>query len=144
MQSGVYHKRLMSELRQIQSSTLSNVHLKTYEGLDIWIITIHGAEKTLYAGEEFTLRLKFPSNYPFEAPEAIFVGKVPVHPHVYSNGHICLSILYQQWSPALTAQTLCLSILSMLSSCVTKERPTGDLNYVAVARSPKDAIWNFD
>ena len=25
--------------------------------------------------------------------QVMFVGDIPVHPHVYSNGHICLSVL---------------------------------------------------
>ena len=52
---------------------------------------------------------------PIEAPEVIFVGPVPTHEHIYSNGFICLSILYDgikylkqffiyfiEWSAALT------------------------------------------
>ncbi|KAJ2011712.1 hypothetical protein GGI14_006067, partial [Coemansia sp. S680] len=96
------------------------VWLQSQENLGKWEVVIQGATETLYAGELFTLQFTFPEAYPLEAAEVVFVDKVPVHPHVYSNGHICLSILYQHWSPALTVESVCLSILSMLSSCKEK------------------------
>ena len=86
---------------------------------------MEGVSGTLYEGELFQLQFKFTNKYPFDSPEVTFVGSnIPVHPHVYSNGHICLSILTDDWSPALSVQSVCLSIVSMLSSCKEKVSPS--------------------
>jgi len=34
-----------------------------------WVISMQGAEGTLYDGEQFQLQFKFDSKYPFESPE---------------------------------------------------------------------------
>lgn len=75
----------------------------------------------------------------------IFLPPAPVHPHIYSNGHICLSILYQGgWSPALKVESVCMSILSMLSSAEKKAKPEDNDRYVRTAKkSPKDTSWVF-
>lgn len=65
---------------------------------DRWKINMDGVAGTLYEGENFQLLFKFNNKYPFDSPEVTFVGpNIPVHPHVYSNGHICLSILTEDW-----------------------------------------------
>ena len=56
--------------------------------------------------------------------EIYFIPPSPVHPHIYSNGHTCLDILYDGhnggWSPALTINKVCLSLRSMLASNTDK------------------------
>lgn len=89
---------------------------------------------------------KFSTKYPFESPVVSFVGSnIPIHPHVYSNGHICLSILTDDWSPALSVQSVCLSIISMLSSCKEKKRPPDNSIYVRTCnKNPKKTKVSFD
>lgn len=81
-----------------------------------------------------------------DSPELIFVSPfVPLHPHVYSNGHICLSILYDHWSPALGVKACCISLLSMLSSNHDKQPPPDDKLYCQArgAKGPKGVRWIF-
>mmetsp|Transcript_68905 Transcript_68905/g.149946 ORF Transcript_68905/g.149946 Transcript_68905/m.149946 type:complete len:151 (-) Transcript_68905:155-607(-) len=142
-----YLKRLQKELDTLRSKP-SEEGIVVQEVLDLreWRIGVVGAPGTLYAGELFALRFRFPQRYPLESPEVIFIGPTPIHPHVYSNGHICLSILYDHWSPALTVHAVCVSIVSMLSSCSVKVRPQDDDAYVAMVghRSPKLSNWHYD
>ncbi|KAI8827277.1 ubiquitin-conjugating enzyme/RWD-like protein [Fimicolochytrium jonesii] len=143
--ASMFTKRLTKELRDLQASPPAGIFVEhAGDDLKCWRITLKGAEGTLYEGEIFTLQFKFGSNYPLESPEVIFVGSVPIHPHIYSNGHICLSILYDQWSPALTISSVCLSIQSMLSSASKKELPPDNNMYVLSAKkSPKATTWAF-
>lgn len=75
----------------------------------------------------------------------MFIGNnIPLHPHVYSNGHICLSILTDDWSPALSVTSVCLSIVSMLSSCTEKKRPPDNAIYVRTCnKNPKKTRWYY-
>lgn len=54
--------------------------------------------------------------YPFEPPKMRFETKI-WHPNISSQtGAICLDILKDQWSPALTIKTALLSIQALLSA----------------------------
>ncbi|KAJ1642891.1 hypothetical protein LPJ64_005301 [Coemansia asiatica] len=145
MASTLRTKRLLRELLLIKKSTCKNVTLESADTIDKWIVKLRGVEGTMYADEEYSLLFEFPAEYPLESPIVTFTGTTPIHPHIYSNGHICLSILYMHWCPVLTVDAICQSILSMLSGCEKKVRPERDDVYVKTAKpSPKDTIWIFD
>ena len=82
---------------------------------------------------------------PTHPTQVVFLApSIPVHPHVYANGHICLSILADDWSPALTVLSICVSLQSMLSSCSQKQRPPDNDMYVRFGSSdPKRTKWIF-
>ncbi|CAA9990479.1 ubiquitin-conjugating enzyme, putative [Plasmodium knowlesi strain H] len=137
-------RRLEKERLELLNENENTIKL-IQEYSDKWIIQIKGAENTLYSNETFKMQFKFTEKYPIESPEVIFIGEPPIHPHIYSNGHICLSILYDHWSPVLSVNSICLSIISMLSSCTKKRKPIDDMLYCSAGTkvSPKNMRWMF-
>ncbi|CAJ0757800.1 13884_t:CDS:2 [Entrophospora sp. SA101] len=79
-----------------------------------WQATIMGPTDSPYAGGVFFLAIHFPTDYPFKPPKVNFTTRI-YHPNINSNGSICLDILRDQWSPALTISKVLLSICSMLT-----------------------------
>ncbi|KAL2917543.1 hypothetical protein HK105_202826 [Polyrhizophydium stewartii] len=119
--SALFNKRVKKELAELQARPPTGVSLKSFnDSLNCIIVRLDCSDDSVYKGESYFLRVSLDSSYPLSSPEVVFIETVPIHPHIYSNGHICLSILYDQWSPALTVGSVCLSILSMLSSCTKK------------------------
>ncbi len=96
------------------------------------------------------IQWKFSTNPPpKEAPEVVFLAapdrEIPLHPHIYSNGIICLDLLSSQgWSPVQNVESTSLSIQSMLTGNTKAERPPGDADFVRTNRlRPRDVNFVF-
>lgn len=153
--SSVAARRIQTELNDWLRSPPEGCALESFDNILEWTVKMKGPEstewmKSLYEGEEYRLTINFTDMYPLEPPEVMFQQPSPVHPHIYTNGHICLDILYDGrnggWSPALTMSKVVLSLRSMLASNEDKRRPPGDHEYCSRThgRSPKETRWDFD
>ena len=60
-----------------------------------------GPSQSPYNGGIFFLNIIFPPEYPFKPPRVFFTTKI-YHPNINDKGGICLDILKENWSPALT------------------------------------------
>lgn len=121
-------RRILKELEELRAHPLETCSAGPIKEEDpfTWEATILGPKDSPYEGGCFSLRLEFPVNYPFRPPKVVFVTKV-FHPNINSQGGICLDILKDQWSPALSVAKVLLSISSLLTDANPKDPLVPDI-----------------
>lgn len=109
-------KRLQRELTEIQKENLDycNAQPIQTDNLFEWKAYVKGPTDTPYENGIYHLLLLFTDEYPFKPPKITFTTRI-YHPNINANGGICLDILKDSWSPALTIYKILLSISSLLS-----------------------------
>ena len=108
-------KRIQKELLDLQKDPPANCSAGPVENDQFhWQATIVGPDDSPYSGGVCFLNIHFPTDYPFRPPKVNFTTKI-YHPNINANGSICLDILKDQWSPALTISKVLLSISSLLT-----------------------------
>ena len=109
-------KRISKELADFNKDPPGNCSAGPENPADMynWSATIMGPEDSPYHGGVFFLSIHFPTDYPFKPPKIQFKTKI-YHCNINKNGSICLDILKDQWSPALTISKVLLSISSLLT-----------------------------
>ncbi|KAK9900883.1 hypothetical protein P389DRAFT_19113 [Cystobasidium minutum MCA 4210] len=114
--AGVAGKRVAKELKEIDKELPDGIRagLKNPDNLFEWYAQIDGPADSIYEGGVFDIDIVIPPDYPFRPPRAQFRTKV-YHMNINSQGGICLDILKNQWSPALSVTKVILCILSLLT-----------------------------
>lgn len=132
-------RRLTHEVGEMKSNPPSNCSAgPVADDLRKWEGTIIGPKGSPFENGVFNLKIGFPSNYPFAPPDVRFDTPV-YHPNINKSGAICLDILKDQWSPALSISTVLLSICSLL----TDPNPNDPLE-PEVARMYKDNKLQYE
>ena len=135
--------RIQRELKEFLKAPPPNLSVKVGKNIRIWIITMKGTKGSLYEGETYRLRVQFPQNYPTEPPSVYFLQPTPRHEHVYTNGDICLSLLGKDWRPNMTAQSIAMSILSILSGAGRKSLPMDNAAHAQNKPGQKQDDWVY-
>lgn len=108
-------RRIKKEFNDITKEPIVNCDAAPVgEDMFHWQARIGGPSGTPYENGIFVLHVEFPSDYPFKPPKVCFKTKI-YHCNVNASGSICLDILKDQWSPALTLSKILLSIMSLLN-----------------------------
>ena len=139
--------RIQRELKEFLKEPPPNLSVKVGKNIRVWIVTMKGAPNTIYEGETFRLRISFPPQYPTVPPSVYFLPPhIPIHEHVYTNGDICLSLLGKDWRPTMTAQSIAVSILSILSSAQSKSLPMDNARHAQnkPGEYQKDWVYHDD
>jgi ubiquitin-conjugating enzyme E2 W len=138
--------RIQRELKEFLRDPPPNLSVQVGKNIRIWIVTLQGVG--IYQGETFCLRIQFPPQYPMVPPSVYFLPKpqMPVHEHVYTNGDICLSLLGDGWRPTMTAQSIAVSILSILASAQSKSLPMDNARHAhnKPGQYQKDWVYHDD
>jgi len=134
-------KRIQKELAEITLDPPPNCSAGPKgDNLYEWFSTIFGPAGSVYESGIFYLDIHFSTDYPFKPPKVTFKTRI-YHCNVNSQGAICLDILKDNWSPALTISKVLLSICSLLTDCNPHDPLVGSIaNQYLTNREEHDRV----
>jgi len=115
--------RIVKEFDDLKKAEKENQIIVDMVDKDIrhWKGKIKGPIDTVYEGGIFSIDIVITEEYPFKAPKMKFDTKI-WHPNISSvTGAICLDILKNEWTPALTIRTALISLQALMCQPVPED-----------------------
>jgi ubiquitin-protein ligase len=123
--------RVMKELTVLKKSSEMFVHVDD-DNIRQFKVLFFGPEDSVFHNGVFVFDIIIPDNYPFNPPKVTFLtgGVVGgrMHPNLYQEGKVCLSILNtwgsNEWSPLLTLEKIMITVKAILDNNPISHEPS--------------------
>jgi len=136
-------KRIVNiDIRNIKDSNLNEqgIYIKfNEENMMKATALITGPKDSIYEHSFLIFDIQFPNNYPFSPPTFTYksLNKIRVHPNIYVNGKVCLSILGTWAGPSWTSAMDIVNVLITIQSLLDSNPLMNEPGYENVLDSPK-------
>ncbi|KAF8493341.1 ubiquitin-conjugating enzyme/RWD-like protein [Gautieria morchelliformis] len=108
-------KRIHREISDLKREDMGGMTLgPTEQSLFNWRGSIPGPSGSCYEGGLFWMEITLPSDYPFSSPKVVFTTRI-YHMNISDRGNVCIDLLKNNWSPALSLYKVLLSLSSLLT-----------------------------
>jgi len=147
MSSASYTKRILKELKDFEKEKYTTMFIKPKDDkLNKLMCLFIAPEGSPFEGGFFYFQMLIPDQYPFVPPIVKFLtptGTQRLHPNLYAEGKVCLSILGtwsgdEKWSSLLTIEKVMLTISGLLDNNPLSYEPpyrkSIDVNYTTMSR----------
>ena len=113
-------KRIQKEIKKftvvgssiaVPSGVGFTIHPENYR---YFLVALSGPINSPYEGGIFYLEMFLTKEYPMKPPKCRFLTPI-IHPNIDKLGRICLDVLKDKWTPALTMTRVAVSIQLLLS-----------------------------